>query len=95
MFCREDGTPIQPSALTRMFKRRARPIALPPIRLHDLRHTWATLALQTGVPVKIVSEILGHASVTIACDTYSHVSPAMQADATTRVSALVFGSEGR
>jgi integrase len=77
-----------------MFKHRARSVGLPPIRLHDLRHTWATLALQAGVPVKIVSEILGHASVTITYDTYSHVSPAMQADATTRVSALVFGSQG-
>ncbi len=52
---------------------------LPPIRLHDLRHTHATLALQAGVHPKVVSERLGHATVSITLDTYSHAIPAMQA----------------
>jgi integrase len=46
--------------------------------MHDLRHTCATLLLSRGVPVKVVSEKLGHASVTITLDTYSHVLPNMQ-----------------
>jgi integrase len=47
-------------------------------RMHDLRHTCATLLLSRGVPVKVVSEMLGHASVAITLDTYSHVLPDMQ-----------------
>jgi len=49
--------------------------------MHDLRHTCATLLLSRGVPVKVVSEMLGHASVAIALDTYSHVLPSMQESA--------------
>jgi integrase len=51
---------------------------LPDIRFHDLRHTCATLLLTKGVHPKIVSELLGHSSVTITLDTYSHVMPGMQ-----------------
>jgi integrase len=54
---------------------------IPRIRLHDLRHTWATLALAKGIPAKIVSERLGHASIAITLDMYSHVTPTMQTDA--------------
>jgi integrase len=49
--------------------------------MHDLRHTCATLLLSRGVPVKVVSEMLGHASVSITLDTYSHVLPDMQESA--------------
>ena len=65
-------------------------LKLPRIRLHDLRHTWATLALQAGIDVKIMSERLGHASATITWDTYQHVTPAMQSDAAERVANLIF-----
>ena len=61
------------------------------IRLHDLRHTWATLALAAGVDVKIVSERLGHASAKITWDIYQHVTPTMQADAAETVARLIFG----
>jgi hypothetical protein len=54
---------------------------LPQIRLHDLRHTHATLALQAGVHPKVVSERLGHVTVSITLDTYSHATPAMQEEA--------------
>ena len=64
------------------------PPVLPRVRLHDLRHTWATLALEAGVHVKVVSEQLGHATVAITMDTYSHVSPQVQEDASARVAAL-------
>lgn len=55
--------------------------SLPRIRCHDLHHTWATLALQAGVPAKVVSEILGHANISITLDTYSHVMPGFAEDA--------------
>jgi integrase len=51
---------VHPSALCRRFGTLVRKTSLPEIRLHDLRHTFATLALQAGVPVKVVSEMLGH-----------------------------------
>ncbi len=59
------------------------------IRLYDLRHTFATLALSAGVPVKVVSEALGHASAVLTLDTYSHVLPHMQDEAAARVEALL------
>jgi len=62
---------------------------LPQIRLYDLRHTAATLALSAGVPVKVVSEMLGHSSVALTLDVYSHVLPHMQEDAARRMAALL------
>ncbi len=86
--CREDGSPVRPRSLTRAFAGHAAEAGLPAIRLHDLRHTWATLALGAGVHPKIVSERLGHASIAITLDTYSHVSAGMQEDAAATVAAL-------
>ena len=66
-------------------------VDLPRITFHDLRHTHATLMLGAGVHPKVVQERLGHASIQITLDTYSHVMPGMQADAAAKVGALVFG----
>lgn len=63
--------------------------APPAIRLHDLRHTHATILLAAGVPVKVVSERLGHATVTITLEIYAHVMPGMQADAAAKFAALI------
>jgi integrase len=57
--------------------------------LHDLRHTHATLALEARVHPKVVQERLGHATITITLDTYSHAIPAMQEDAAARIAALL------
>jgi integrase len=76
-----------------MFDRRVAASGLPRIRLHDLRHTWATLALQAGEHPKVVSEILGQANISITLETYSHVIPAMQEAPPTRVAELVFGGK--
>ena len=57
-------------------------VGLPPIRLHDVRHSYATTALAAGIPAKIVSERLGHANVQITLDTYSHVIPGLVAAVT-------------
>ena len=59
---------------------------------HDLRHTHATLALQAGIHPKVVSERLGHSTVSMTLDTYSHAIPSMEEDAAVKVAALVFGS---
>lgn len=88
-FCREDGTPIWPRSLTRAFAGSVNTANLPQIRLHDLRHTHATLALQAGVHPKVVQERLGHATISITLDVYSHAIPAMQEDAANRVADLV------
>jgi len=68
-----------------------RRLELPKIRLPDLRHTHATLALRAGVHPRVVQERLGHANVSITLDTYSHVDLDMQAIAAARVAALVIG----
>ena len=91
VFAREDGMPLWPRSFSRNFARHARAAGLPVIRLHDLRHTWATLALGQGVHPKVVQERLGHASIAITLDVYSHAVPAMQDDAAERVAAL-FGA---
>jgi len=88
---REDGHPLHPKALSYRFERWVTQLKLPRIRLHDLRHTHATLALRAGVHPRVVQERLGHANVSITLDTYSHVDIQMQADAAARVSALVTG----
>lgn len=64
---------------------------MPRIRLHDTRHTAATLMLSAGVPVKVVSEMLGHASITITLDTYAHVLPGMGEEAGAALSASLLG----
>jgi integrase len=64
---------------------------LPPIRFHDVRHTFATLALRAGVHPKVVSEIIGHANISITLDVYSHAVPSMQEEAATRIAALFLG----
>ena len=84
-----DGRPIHPERFSREFDRRIKRWGLPRIRLHDLRHTWATLALQAGVHPKVVSERLGHANISITLDTYSHVTPAMQEDAAETVAEFI------
>lgn len=89
VFCREDGSPIWPRSLTRSFARLVDEAVLPKIRLHDLRHTHATLALQAGVHPKVVQERLGHATISITLDVYSHAIPAMQEEAADRVAALL------
>jgi integrase len=75
------GRSVHPHAISQAFERIARRAGVPAIRLHDLRHTHATLLIAAGVPVKIVSERLGHATPSFAIDTYQHVLPGMQADA--------------
>jgi integrase len=99
IFTLADGRGYHPERFSREFDRkqatfnRLRPDnPLPRITVHDLRHTWATLALAAGVHPKIVSERLGHSSIAITLDLYSHVMPGMQSQAAEQVSAMIFGA---
>jgi integrase len=90
VFTQENGAALDPESVTRYFRRAVKLSLLPSIRLHDLRHTHATLALQAGIHPKVVSERLGHATVSITLDTYSHAIPAMQEEAASLIAGLVF-----
>jgi integrase len=81
VFTDGDGQPLHPHALSQAFERIARRAGVPVIPLHDLRHTHGTLLIKEGVPVKVVSERLGHANIAFTIQTYQHVLPGMQADA--------------
>jgi integrase len=91
-FTREDGSPVSPEWFSDAFARHAAKARLPRVRLHDVRHSYATAALAAGVHPKIVSERLGHSSVGITLDRYSHVVTGMDELAAARVAGLILGS---
>jgi len=80
VFTYEDSRPVHPDALSDSFKRMVKPSGLRRIRLHDCHHTYATLALENNVPIKVISEVLGHSSPAFTMDVYSHVTPTMMED---------------
>ncbi|MFJ1549141.1 tyrosine-type recombinase/integrase [Streptomyces sp. NPDC088246] len=75
IFTRENGELLHPANVTRRFIELCEEIALPPIRLHDLRHGAATLAHAAGVGLKDIQEMLGHSSITITSDTHTSLLP--------------------
>jgi integrase len=91
VFARPDGSPIHPDYFSQCFDRIVARSDLPRIRPHDLRHTHATILLKAGVPVKVVSERLGHANPAFTMSVYQHVLPGMQADAAATFSVALFG----
>lgn len=92
VFTREDGTPLHPQTALHHLRRLSAKAGVPKIRLHDLRHTHATLGLAAGVPAKVMQERLGHSSIEITMDLYSHVVPGMQADAAAKIGGLLRGA---
>jgi site-specific recombinase XerD len=92
VFTAASGAALDPESVSRYFRQAVKRALLPQIRLHDLRHTHATLALQAGIHPKVVSERLGHATVAITLDTYSHAIPAMQEEAAALIAELVFAA---
>ena len=88
VFVSEIGEMLKPNRITRIFKTRVEDAGLPRIRLHDLRHTHASNALQAGIHVKVVSERLGHANIGVTLNTYSHTIPAMDEQAAELVASL-------
>jgi integrase len=81
VFARDDGSPYHPHLMSDAFKKLVHRSGLPRIRLHDLRHTHATLLLKAGVPIKVVSERFGHSTPGFTMASYQHVLPGMQAEA--------------
>lgn len=88
---RDAGTPYTSNALQHQYKKLLQSAGLPDIRFHDLRHTNATLMLRNGIPAKVVSAMLGHSSIQLTMDTYSHVLPDMQEGATNAMDKLLNG----
>jgi len=91
VFTWADGRPLHPERFSRWFDQHARAAGLPRIRLHDVRHSYATAALTAGIPAKVVSERLGHANIAITMDTYSNVLPGLDAVAAGTVARLILG----
>jgi site-specific recombinase XerD len=88
VFTWPDGLPLRPDYLTSRFAFLTRKAGLPPIRLHDLRHGAASIALAAGTDLKVIQETLGHSSIVLTCDTYTSVLPEIahrSAEATARL----------
>jgi integrase len=89
VFVKPDGSWVHPDIFSQVFDRQVAKLSVPTISLHDLRHTHATLLLKAGVPVKVVSERLGHANVAFTMNVYQHVLPGMQAEAAATFAQLL------
>lgn len=88
VFCKEDGSPLNPKNFTKHFQIKLKKMTLPKIRFHDLRHSHASLLLAQGVHPKVVQERLGHSSITVTLDNYSHLVPGMQEAAVAEINNL-------
>ena len=89
VFSHYDGSPLLPNSVTHAWIKLVRRCSLHGIRLHDARHTHASLLLKQGVHPKVVQERLGHGSIQITLDTYSHVVPSMQQAAAKRFDSIL------
>jgi len=78
VFTQVDGRPVDPDAITKDFSDVVKGTGLPHLTVHGLRHAHATMLLEAGVNPKVVSERLGHSSIAVTMDVYSHVLPGMQ-----------------
>lgn len=90
VFAREDGQPVHPDLFSQIFDRAVARLDVPRIRLHDLRHTHATLGLAAGIQPKVMSERLGHATVAFTQDVYVHAIPEREEEAASTIAALIF-----
>jgi integrase len=87
VFAKPDGSPLNPDYFSQLFDRTVVKLPITKIRLHDLRHTHATLGLTVGIPVKVMSDRLGHATTAFTQDVYMHVIPQMDSDAADQIAA--------
>jgi integrase len=94
LFVWPNGNPIHPDTITALFHKHCAAAGLPRIRLHDVRHSYATAALKAGIPPKVISERLGHATVAFTLQTYTHVIPGMDEAAAGTVAELILGDLG-
>jgi len=89
LFMHDDGSELKPDYVTRRFQSLAKSAGLPIVRLHDLRHAHASHGLAAGIPIKVMQDRLGHSSALITSDLYTHVLPAVHADAAERIAAAL------
>jgi integrase len=94
VFCRDDGKPTHPNSLARAFAQLIEAAGVPRIRMHDMRHSAISLMLANGIPVKVVSERVGHASATMTMDRYAHVLPGMQESAAAKLAQVLDDAGG-
>lgn len=91
VFCQENGRPIDPRSDHRGWRSLLTDAKVPQARLHDARHTAATLLLQQGVPARVAMEMLGHSQISLTLGTYSHVVPELAEDAARRMGKALWG----
>ncbi len=89
VFCDEIGDPLQPDFISHHFKQDVKKTELPEIRFHDLRHGHATMLLELGEDLKVISERLGHSTITLTADTYSHVREKLQREASNKLDGVL------
>jgi len=89
VFAREDGAALRPEWVSKRFHALTDAAGLPRIHLHDLRHSAASMALVAGVPMKVVSENLGHSTLAVTANVYSHVTTELAKDSAERVAAVL------
>jgi integrase len=92
LFCHPDGEPLHRDTITRRFNRLVDRAGVPQIRLHDVRHTYATLLLDAGIDTKVVSDRVGHASMSVTFQIYAHRSTGRDRDAAEAFAASLFES---
>ncbi len=91
MFTSEVGTGIEPRNLNRQLALLLKKAGLPNIRFHDTRHTAAVLMLAQGIPLKVVSQVLGHSKIATTADIYAHVLPRQEQEAADKMGDLLWG----
>jgi integrase len=90
VFTTRNGTPVHPRNDYRSFREIIRRAGLRTVRLHDLRHTAASVLLAQGVPARVVMEILGHSQISVTLNTYAHVAPEIASDAANRIEGALW-----
>lgn len=93
LFCHPDGRPIHPDTITRRFNRLVDLAGVPHIRLHDVRHTYATVCIDAGIKPKIVSDRIGHANMAYTLQIYTHRSTGQDGPAAEQIAQLIFGPD--
>lgn len=91
VFASDTGSPINPDNLSSDYRRLVQAAGVRRIRVHDLRHTYVSLALQAGVNIRVISELVGHSDIRITLGTYAHVMPEQRAESVQRISNILFG----
>jgi integrase len=91
VFCQPDGSFLHPDRITKVWRTLVKDSGLPPIKLHGLRHTHATIGLASGLHPLVMAKRLGHSRVSMTLDTYSDVIPQIEEDAAETMATAVFG----